>query len=366
MAYHIVLHREMDLMAQDEQAQEGGGPRHAMGQLAQRLGASILTPHSGLRIRRRDYLGSKLVGSPENWALARELVDRTGSNDTIFCNSEAVGLPIVALSRDRIDRPKLAVFVHNIDRPRGRVALGVLQAAAYVDWFVTCSQSQTDFLRQYLNLPAERATFIWEQTDLTFFSPGPTSPGKRRPIILSVGLERRDYKTLATATADLSVDVKISGFSQDAKSLSQTFPDVMPANMSRQFYTWLDLLQLYRDADVVVVSTFPSQYAAGVQNMIEAMACGCPTIVTRTEGLETYLLDNDGVISIPPGDAVAMRQVIVRLLTHRKDAERLSKQATVIAQARHDSDHYVEILARGLEGLQQPSSLSEYHDSVIL
>jgi hypothetical protein len=38
----------------------------------------------------------------------------------------------------------------------------------------------------------------------------------------------------------------------------------------------------------------------------------------------------------------------------------------VIAQARHDSDHYVEILARGLEGLQQPSSLIEYHDSVIL
>lgn len=25
MAYHIVLHREMDLMAQDEQAQEGAG-----------------------------------------------------------------------------------------------------------------------------------------------------------------------------------------------------------------------------------------------------------------------------------------------------------------------------------------------------
>ena len=52
-------------------------------------------------------------------------------------------------------------------------------------------------------------------------------------MIVSVGLEQRDYRTLAAATADMDVDVKISGFSEDAEVLQRSFPDVLPANMSR-------------------------------------------------------------------------------------------------------------------------------------
>lgn len=351
MNYHIVLHREMDLEAQAKQARLGQSPRHAMGQLAQRLGATVHVPHSQLHIQRQDYFLSKLIGSPENWALARELVCQVGPEDTIFCNSAAAGLPLAGLLKDHPNRPKLAIFAHNLDRPRSRVALRVLRAASRVDWFIACSKYQANFLKQYLKVPDERVTFIWDQTDLTFFSPGPPSPQKQRPIVMSVGLEKRDYRTLAAATADLPIDVKISGFSQDAAKRKKAFPEVLPPNMSHQFYEWPDLLQLYRDADVVVVSTFPNRYAAGVQGMMEAMACGRPTVVTQTEGLGAYLADNEGVVQIRPGDAVAMRQAIVQLLNHPEQANHVGKRAAAIALERHNSDCHVETLAQGLKKL---------------
>ena len=82
---------------------------------------------------------------------------------------------------------------------------------------------------------------LLEQTDTQFFTPRPVSGEKKRQTVVSVGLEKRDYRLLAAATADLNVDVKISGFSKDAKALSQAFPDTMPENMSRKFYSWPDL-----------------------------------------------------------------------------------------------------------------------------
>ena len=351
MKYHIVLHREMDLNIQSEQAQQGKSPRHAMWQLKERLEASIHTPYKGLKINRLDRFRSKFVGSPENWALARELVKKMGAEDTIFCNSEVCGIPIATLCRGQKNRPNIAIFVHNLDRPRGRFALRLTGAASCVDWFAACSQHQVDFLKQYLKLPDEQATFVWDQTDLSFFSPGSPNSEKTRPLVMSVGLEQRDYRTLAAATADLPIDVKISGFSRDADTLAKAFPETMPTNMNCQFYAWTDLQQLYRDADVVVVSTFPNRYAAGVQAMMEAMACGRPTIVTSTVGLYDYLFDNDGVMQVPPGDASAMRQAITQLLEQPQKAERLSKQALHIAQTRYDSEHHVEYLAQGLEAI---------------
>jgi hypothetical protein len=43
--------------------------------------------------------------------------------------------------------------------------------------------------------------------------------------------------------------------------------------MSRKFYSWPDLVQLYRDADVIAVCLVDNKYAAGVQGLLEAMAC---------------------------------------------------------------------------------------------
>ncbi|MBD2020712.1 glycosyltransferase, partial [Leptolyngbya sp. FACHB-36] len=286
--YHLALSHTIELDHIQAQAAAGKRPRHVMWGLSQRLNATIHTPGTE-PILRIDRLRSKLMGQPQNWALARRLAAELTSDDVIYCTDEDVGIPIATLCGMQPSPPKVAVFIHTGHRPRSRVALKLFRSAERVSLFVSNCRPQIEFLHDYLKLPDEQVFSLLEQTDTQFFTPGSALSYKPRPVIASVGLEKRDYRSLAAATADLDVDVKISGFSADVRPLARSFPKTLPDNMSRRFYEWTELVQLYRDADLVVVSLFPSQDTAGVTTLLEAMACHRPVIVTQTEGLADYL-----------------------------------------------------------------------------
>lgn len=350
MAFHIVLPRA--LKPEEAAAVDVGGDRPRMGfaVLARELGAALHSPQDQ-RASWFDALRARLIGPESMWALARQLAAGLGPGDAVFCGSEIGGLQMAAACGARGKGARLCVFVHNLDRPRGWAALRLFRVASRVDLLLACSDLQTAFLRRYLNVPASQARFIWDHTDTAFFSRGPkSSSAKKRPLIVSVGLEQRDYQTLALATADLDVDVRISGFSEDAAVLQRTFPAVMPANMSRRFYSWKDLVQLYRDADLVVVSVHENKYAAGVQTLMEAMACARPLVVTATAGLAGYL-DPSAMLLVAPADAAAMRTAIVASLGNPEAAEKRAERGWELARSRHDMDRYVAEIAGHLRGL---------------
>lgn len=331
-----------------DEARQGLAPRHAMAELALTLDAVVHSPDGSHEASPLDGLRSRVAGPPAMWSLARNVMASCEPGDVVFCPSEAGGLQLAAIAGR--NRPRIAVFVHNLDRPRGRAGLKLWNAATKVDLFLACSTEQVDFLRRYLHLGDERVQHVWDHTDTQFFTPAAPSAGKRRPLVVSVGLERRDYKTLAAAAHDLDVDIKVSGFSKDAAALARTFPDPLPANMSRRFYEWSDLAQLYSDADVVVVSCFPNRYAAGVQSLMEACSARRPVIVTATEGLAAYI-DEETVLAVPPGDVAAMRAAIVRTLAHREEAEQRAGRAHALAQRRYDMDRYIAEIATALRSL---------------
>ena len=302
-----------------------------MWELAQRLDAEIHEP-SPEPAHGADVLRSRVAPPDSLWTLARRVRAETGPDDAVFCPSEAGGLQFAAVcDQEARARPRLAMFVHNVDRPRARFALKWWHMARSVDLFLACSSAQVQFLRSFLGLSADRARLLWDHTDLRFFAPGPASLDKRRPIIASVGLEQRDHKTLAAASRDLDVDVRISGYSQDAAAMERTFPNPLPANMSRRFYEWPELVQLYRDADVVVVSCHENRYAAGVQSLMEAMACCRPVIATATRGLAAYL--HPSVIAVPPGDARPCAMRSGGCLRIRRAQRRVRATATLTRSA---------------------------------
>jgi len=349
MPYHLLLPRPLKLAEAAARSARHQAPRHAMWELAQRLDAEIHEP-SPEPARGADLLRSRVAPPDSLWTLARRVRAETGPDDAVFCPSEAGGLQFAAVCDQAARaRPRLAVFVHNVDRPRARFALKWWRMARSVDLFLACSSVQVQFLRSFLGLPADRARLVWDHTDLRFFSPGPPSPDKRRAVVASVGLEQRDYKTLAAASHDLDVDVRISGYSQDAAAMARTFPDRLPANMSRRFYEWPELVQLYRDADVVVVSCHENRYAAGVQTLMEAMACRRPVIATATRGLAAYL--HPSVIAVPPGDAAAMRAAIRGLLADPAAAEARAREGHAHARRTFDMDRYVETIGEALSSL---------------
>ena len=129
------------------------------------------------------------------------------------------------------------------------------------------------------------------------------------------------------------------------------FPAELPANMARDFYEWPALLQLYRTASVVAVSLFPNGYAAGIQAMLEAIACERPIVVTRTEGLADYLDRPDLITIVPANDPVALAAAIRAKLADPEGAARQAHAARAHYGPRIDSEVYCRIIADRLRAL---------------
>ena len=323
-----------------------------MGQLAAALDAVVVEPGIGAGTT-LDRMRSRLASAPEHWALARNLSRRMQPGDVVFCSDEGVGFPVAALCEDRRGSPRVLTCVHNIIRPRAKVALRTIVPARRTAW-LAFSRRQTGYLRDTLGVPDGQVTFLSDQTDLRFFAPGPPGSGPvagETPILMSIGLEQRDYRTLAAAAGDLDVLIRISGFSADARAIAQAFPETMPANMTRDFYAWPDLLALYRRASIVMISLAPNSYAAGIQAMLEAIACRRPVIVTRTEGLIDYLDRPDLVTTVPPQDPAAMRAAIQVKLADPEAAAAQAEAAFAHFRSTIDSDVHVAAIADRLRAM---------------
>lgn len=350
MRHHVVLSRFMDFPAIEEGVRQGLRPRHALKQLADRLKATIHCP-AGQKSTILDRVRSQFVGSGL-WGYARALAAQFTAEDVIYCPDEQIGLPLASLCSRNKSRPKLVVTVHNVDRPRTRALLRLCPSFRSADLFVSVSNRQLDFLRDKIGIEPRRTQFVPDQTDLRFFRPSPQDRTKKRPLLVSAGLEKRDYRVLAEAVSGLDLDVSLTGFSADSAAGSSRFPPAWPANFTRKRYEWTELAELYRTADVVVVTLVPNIYAAGITTMIEGMASARPIVVTRTEGLRGYLDDADALTAVAPDDPKALRQAILDLLNSPTTMEARGQRAAQIASERYGSETHVETLATILGNLR--------------
>lgn len=353
MRYHVVLSTVFNIDQFAREAEAGKCPRHAMFNLAQKLGATIHEP-GGRPISLFDRAMAKFTGSgnADHWAMARALSEKLTSEDAIFSIGEDSGFPIAVLCGGRSEGPRTSVFVHNVDRPRSRLMLKLFRLRDRIDLFMTNTSVKADFIRSHLNLPKERVYLVTEQTDTQFFTPGPPSPDKSRPIVGSGGLEQRDYRTLAAATRDLDIDVRICAMSPNATATTDTFPKKIPANMAVGQYDWPDLRQLYRDSDVVVISLKPHNYQAGLTTLFESLACRRPVVMTRTPGLVEEFIDADVVTGVEPHDSAGMREAILYLLSNPQEAEAKIQRGYQLVRQSYNSEQFVDGIATQLASLQ--------------
>ncbi|NJL10656.1 MAG: glycosyltransferase family 4 protein [Calothrix sp. SM1_7_51] len=329
-----------------------------MWEMSQLLGAKIHQPSSE-EASFVDKILAKIIGRPEHWTLARQLSGQLQEDDIVYCDGESLGIAIATLCGARVSaknkqykRPKIAVLFHNSNRIRGRLALKLFDVAKRIDLFVTFTNSQTEFLRSYLRLPQEHIYEIISQPpiDTSFFKPGLASVKKLRPLIASGGLEKRDYRTLANAIKDLDVDVKVCAYSPNAKKLKKTFPEAIPQNMSFDYYDWCDLVQLYRDSDLVVVPLFENNYQAGMTTMLEAMACRQPVIITRSPkaGIINELIDLGIVTGFNPGDSVGLKEAIEKLLNDPQKAQAQAQKGYEKILERFNHHQFIQSLVPNL------------------
>lgn len=348
MKYHIALIPPCDLEGITQNALAGKCPNHVIWAMSQHLGATVYQPGSE-PVLPIDEIRAHIIGRPEYWALARKLSSLLEEDDVIYCTGEHIGIPIATLCAAKQKRPKIVVYIHNINRPRARLALKLFNIADQIDLFVTTVPSQAQFLRHDLRLPENRVyLFMSQPIDTSFFTPGSALQNKLRPVIGSGGLEKRDYKTLADATRNLNVDVKICAFSRNAVALKRAFPEVMPSNMSCGFYDWCELVQLYRDSDLVVITLFENNYEAGLTTLFEAIACRRPVVITRTSGIIGDLIDSGILTGVNPRDPVGLKQAILNLLNAPEKAQAQAERGYELVQNQFNHVKYSQALVTKL------------------
>lgn len=358
MTYHLALGCLDDLEVISQQTQVGKCPGHLMLDVARLLNAKIHQPNDDFLLP-IDYVCEKLIGNRHNWCLARKLSNEINHNDVIFCTDESIGIPVAKYCGEKRKGLKIVVFVHNLDRLRGRLALKLFKVRQHIDLFMTANENQTYFLRHYLDIAENRVCqFPHQPTDISFFKPKPSFLKKSRPLIVSGGLEQRDYQTLIRATESLNVDVRISAASPTQTVNSRTFPQVIPANMSYRYYEWDSLLQLYRNADIVVISLFQNNFQAGLSTLFEALACGKPVIITRSQGIIQELIDEKAVLGVNPGDYQGLRQAINSLLADSKQSQAIAEKGYQLVLERYNSQVYVKALVEQLRNVSTEQFLT--------
>jgi glycosyltransferase involved in cell wall biosynthesis len=350
--YHIVFSRAFDLESINLNAQVGKCPCHVMWEASKILKAQIHQPEKD-SLFLLDRFRASIIGNRQHWELARAISQKITEDSVIFCTGEDIGIPVASIFGANKKRPKIVVFIHNINRLRGRFALKLFEVKDKIDLFMTYTSASANFLRDYLNLPESKVKLFVEQpTDISFFTPEEISSTKTHPIIASVGLEKRDYRTLAAATQDLSdVEIKICAASPNAKTTRKAFPKVMPNNMSCQHYDWQELVQLYRDADIVAIPLFQNNYQAGLSTLFEALACRRPVIITKSLGIIAELEQAGAILTVTQGNVAELRQAITQLLNNPQKANELAQKGYDIILKKYNHKLYIENFVKIISNL---------------
>jgi glycosyltransferase involved in cell wall biosynthesis len=263
----------------------------------------------------------------------------------VFTDGEQVGLPYAVLTRLVRRRPIHFMIVHIMSVPKKSVLARALRLRSRIDrWFVY-SSAQADFLTRQLGVPATDVTLTPFMVDTRFFAPRPHDATGERPTVCAAGLEFRDYPTLIDALADLDVDVVLAAASPWSKRPDTTAGVDLPANVQVGRLDLDELRELYARSSVVAVPLTEVDFQAGITTILEAMAMGKPVVCTRTTGQTDTVVDGVTGRYVPPGDARALRDAVVGLLSDPVGAADMGAAARSWAERHAELDVYADRLA---------------------
>jgi glycosyltransferase involved in cell wall biosynthesis len=240
---------------------------------------------------------------------------------------------------------------------RGRVAFGFYRSA---DRFVGVSP-RFEAAHRDAGLAADRFRLIPNGVDLERFRPA--QPGEQRsirerlglptdvPIVLFVGFfspEKRpdllyeSWTELATmgvtSTLVLIGPTRSTYYEIDPQMAEAIRADANRRGLSSQIVfveQTAEIEQYYRAADVFALPTLRE----GLPNVVlESMASGVPTIVTRLAEVTDWMID-DGVtgLLVPPNDRAALTGALQRLLSDSRKREIMGPAARASVTERFDA-----------------------------
>jgi glycosyltransferase involved in cell wall biosynthesis len=331
----------------------GTRPRVDYLELARALDAELI---DRMTARRHGGRAGRLIGrfAGDDVLLAWACFRRRHDVDVVFTDGEQVGIPYAAMTLLARRRPLHAMVAHIVSVPKKSLLIRTLHLHRRIDRVFTYASAQRRFVVDRLHARPEDVSLTPFMVDTAFFAPLQRAPNPR-PLVCSAGLEYRDYPTLVEAVRGLDVDVVLAAASPWSRRRDTSADVDLPENVEVRRLGFADLRELYAAADLVVVPIVQTEFQAGITTILEAMAMGKPVVCTRTTGQTDTIVDGETGVYVPPGDPLAMRAAIERVLADVGLRRRLGAAARRWAVEHADVEVYARRLASEVSKLASPS-----------
>ncbi|RYD21513.1 MAG: glycosyltransferase [Spirochaetia bacterium] len=276
-----------------------------------------------------------------------EFAAKADKFDSCYVTGEDIGLPLAALLKLRRWKGRMVCVVHNVTARKARL-FRLLGHKGFAS-FIVVSEDQRRRLIDGCHIPEAKIILVSNWVDTKFFQPEHGAQQSAVAKVMACGSESRDYATLvrAAANVDAEFDVYANGFNGSEKVDSRNRPNVRV--VPRVSYE--ALRTAYRSCDAVAVPLKAVNYAAGVSGIIEAMACGKPVVVTRTDGIADYLPEVSPEWIVRPGDPADLGRALTDLLALSAEARAaIGRRNREWVVANCDIDQYAQTVRALLVG----------------
>ncbi|MET0143294.1 MAG: glycosyltransferase family 4 protein [Ilumatobacteraceae bacterium] len=330
--------------------ESGRRPRADYLEMAAAFGADVIDyPEARRATGRIGRLVHRLGGDDAVLALA--CFRRRRRYRTVFTDGEQVGIPYAVLTWLARRRPRHVMIGHVLSPRKKALIHRLLHLQRRIDIVVVYAQAQRAFAVDQLGYRPDQVVLTPFMVDTAFWAPEHVVPtGRPRPMICSVGLERRDYPTLVDAVRDLDVDVVVAAASPWSKRSSSASGIDIPTNVEVRSFDQFELRALYGDCAFVVVPLEETDFQAGITTILEAMSMAKAVVCSLTVGQTDTIVDDVNGLYVPPGDAAALRSAIERLLAEPELADRLGAAGREWCRAHADIEVYASDLRATLAG----------------
>ena len=315
----------------------------------------------GIRAAHLQLPGTFPDPSADDLALTGRLFAAAPQGAVLLVDGLALGVIPPELIR-RADRPLVALVHHPLcleagltpERARTLAAseIAVLAEARAV---IATSPTTRQILVDDFGVPASRITVAEPGTD-----PAARAPPTDASLLLAVGsiVPRKGYDVLVAALGGLPDRLPwrltIAGAERDAATSSSLRWSIAGAGLSERItfagaVSCSRLDELYGSAGIFVM---PSLFEGYGMVLGEAMARGLP-IVCTTGGAAAETVPDAAALKVAPGDAVALRAAISRLMLDEQLRRRMSDASWAAGQRLPRWDDTARLVAGALKGAVQ-------------
>lgn len=302
-----------------------------------------------------ERLRGRLTGFSERDRVIEEMVGDWYRSKLMLSFTDHFSLTLGRLMKPMLVRPFAIGIFHGLSDIEGRLPghyrkLGygrIWRSLTGLDHIAFLGPADREQAIERYGLNADRTSLFAFGVDTDFWCPGP-EPAPPKPFVLSVGSDpSRDYGTLLAAPirAPLRIVTRLD------VAVPRDRPQVEIVR-GHYFDSPLDdvgLRRLYRQASVVVLPLKDVFQPTGQSVCLQAMACGCPVVLSDIRGLWAPGLYVDGThcLLVRPGDAAALGAAVNGLLANPERARAMGEEARHLTLRHHNLD----VMNRSLEDL---------------